>query len=367
MTGNAIDNLFRRLINARGSDLHLAAGKSPRIRTDGELEPIEGWPEPQTDDDLKALLEPLAEPRLWKAFLESGDLDFAYTLPGEARFRANYLRQLGGIAAVFRLIPEKILTAEELGLVKAVAELAYLPRGLVLITGPTGSGKSTTLAAIIDLINRNYEKHVMTIEDPVEFVHENRKSVISQRQVGVDSPSFAAALRAAVRQDADVILVGEMRDLETIALAITAAEMGSLVFGTLHTNSAAKTIDRLIDVFPAEEQSQVRTTLADSLAAVVAQQLLPAKTGRGRHAAFEILLRSSGLPNVIREGNTPMLRSIIQGGKSMGMCSMDESLKTLVDAGKVDPEDALRRATDRRRFAAQLKNSSRPADRPAYD
>jgi len=354
MSGHAVDSLFRRLVEIGGSDLHLAAGKPPRIRVDGVLEAVEGWQEPLDDSQLQRLLEPLCAHEQWRSFTDSGDLDFAYALPGEARFRANFLRQLGGTAAVFRLIPERVLSAEDLGLPAAVASLAHLPRGLVLITGPTGSGKSTSLAAIIDTINRRYPKHVVTIEDPVEFVHQNRMAVISQRQVGVDAISFAAALRAAVRQDADVILVGEMRDHETIALAITAAEMGSLVFGTLHTNSAAKTIDRLIDVFPAEEQAQVRTTLADSLAAVVAQQLLPAALGKGRKAAFEVLLRTSGLPNVIREGNTPMLRSIIQAGKSVGMCAMDESLKKLVDQGAVSAEDALHRAAGPRRFKNQL-------------
>lgn len=345
-----IDGLFRRLIAATGSDLHLAAGKTARLRVDGALTGIEGWEKALSEDELTALLRPLVDDKQWQVFVEGGDLDFAYALEGEARFRANFLRQTGGIAAVFRLIPDRVLTAEELNLPAAVAGLAHSPRGLVLITGPTGSGKSTTLAAIIDRINEVYQKHIITIEDPVEFVHENRKSVISQRQVGIDANSFAGALRAAVRQDADVILVGEMRDHETIALAITAAEMGSLVFGTLHTNSAAKTIDRLIDVFPAEEQGQIRTTLADSLTAVVAQQLIAAKGGRGRHAAFEILLRTSGLPNVVREGNTPMLRSIIQGGKAQGMCSMDESLLALVEAEKIRKEDALRRASDKRKF-----------------
>ena len=352
-----IDSLFRILISVGGSDLHLASGKPPRIRVDGTLDDVVGWPDVLDEAEMVALLRPLTNEKQWQAFDACGDLDFAYAIEGEGRFRANFLRQIGGLAAVFRLIPDQVLTADQLGLPAAVAKLAHAPRGLVLITGPTGSGKSTTLAAIIDRINHVYEKHIVTIEDPVEFVHLNRKSVLSQRQVGVDALSFSAALRSAVRQDADVILVGEMRDHETIALAVTAAEMGSLVFGTLHTNSAAKTIDRLIDVFPAEEQSQIRTTLADSLTAIVAQLLLPAKSGRGRHAAFEILLRTTGLPNVVREGNTPMLRSLIQGGKSMGMVSMDESLLDLVKADKVDAEEATRRSSDKRRFAAHLSSS----------
>ncbi|RMH23565.1 MAG: type IV pilus twitching motility protein PilT [Acidobacteria bacterium] len=345
-----IDALFRYLKDHGGSDLHLAAGLHPRVRVHGALEEVDDW-DLLDDERVLALLRPLVDDAQWRTYREDGDLDFAYTLAGVGRFRANFLRQEHGAAAVFRLIPERIQSCEELGVPDAVAKLADLHQGLVLVTGPTGSGKSTTLAAVIDRINRTYDKHVVTIEDPVEFVHRNRRCVFSQREVGHDVPSFAAALKVAVRQDADVVLVGEMRDLETIRLAITAAEMGSLVFGTLHTSSAAKTIDRLVDAFPAEEQPQIRTTLAESIAGIVAQQLLPTADGRGRCAAFEILLRTSGLPNVIREGNTPMITSIIQGGKSRGMCVMDDSLEALVKAGRITQEAAYLKAHDKSRFA----------------
>src|SRR6476661_10299648 len=310
-----IDQLFHYLQDHKGSDLHLAAGLEPRIRVHGSLEPIAGWPV-LSDSDLLDLLREIASDAQWQEYSGCGDLDFAYGLEGVARFRANFLRQENGCGAVFRIIPETIVPLAELNLPKAIESLAHLQQGLVLVTGPTGSGKSTTLAAVIDRINSNQRKHIVTIEDPVEFVHTSRSSTFSQREVGSDTESFASALRAAIRQDADVILVGEMRDLETIALAITAAEMGALVFGTLHTNGAANTVDRLIDAFPAEEQSQIRTTLAESLSGVVSQLLLKTADGKGRCAVNEILLKTPGLANVIREGNTPMITSIIQGGRS---------------------------------------------------
>jgi len=341
-----IDRLFQYLKEREGSDLHLAAGLTPRIRRHGALEDVEGWPV-LTDATLRDLLQEIASPEDWAEYSECGDLDFAYTIPGLARFRANFLCQENGAAAVFRIIPERVQSAEDLGLPDAIAGLADLTAGLVLVTGPTGSGKSTTLAAIIDRINALYSRHIVTIEDPVEFVHQNRRSVFSHREVGREAVSFAAALKAAVRQDADVILVGEMRDLETISLAIVAAEMGALVFGTLHTNSAAKTVDRLVDAFPAEEQPQIRTTLADSLAAVISQQLVPRADGKGRVAAHEILLAAPGLGNTIREGNTPMLISIIQGGKGQGMQTLDDALARLVASGQVTLEDARRKALNR--------------------
>jgi twitching motility protein PilT len=350
-----LHDLFRYLKDNSGSDLHLTAGLVPRLRVHGSLMDVEGWPA-LSHAELSTILREIVDEEQWDAFSGCGDLDFAYGLEGVARFRANYLRQENGVAAVFRIIPEKILSAEDLGLPAAVEALAHVRQGMVLITGPTGSGKSTTLAAIVDQINRTYSRHVVTIEDPVEFVHPNKKCILSQREVGKDTPSFAAALRTVVRQDADVVLVGEMRDLETIALAITAAEMGTLVFGTLHTNNASKTIDRLVDAFPAKEQPQIRTTLADSVVGIVSQQLLPTADGKGRVAAHEILLRTSGLPNVIREGNTPMLRSIIQGGRGQGMCSMDDALLALVTSEKVAPEVALHRAEDKARFQQNVQN-----------
>lgn len=351
-----IDQFFRYLKDKGGSDLHLAAGLPPRIRRRGGLEPIEGGAT-LTNDALREILREMATDQQWQNYEACGDLDFAYALPGVARFRANFLRQENGAGGVFRIIPERIVPLEELKVPPAVEALASLTQGLVLVTGPTGSGKSTTLAAIIDRINKTQKKHIVTIEDPVEFVHQNNQCVFSQREVGADTDGFGGALRAAIRQDADVILVGEMRDLETIALAITAAEMGVLVFGTLHTNSAAKTIDRLIDAFPAEQQSQVRTTLSESIAAIVSQLLLPTADGQGRVAVHEILLRTPALPNLIREGNTPMMASLIQSGKREGMQAMDDALFALVKEGRIKGHDAYMKATNKPRFTEFL-----PAD-----
>jgi len=344
-----IHELFNYLRDNKGSDLHLAAGLEPRIRIHGSLEPVAGWPV-LTHEALCDILREIASEDQWKDYEGSGDLDFAYGFEGVARFRANYLRQEKGAAAVFRIIPEDIVPLEKLNVPKAIEGLAHLQQGLVLVTGPTGSGKSTTLAAIIDKINNTYAKHIVTIEDPVEFVHKNKKSVFSQREVGTDTESFGAALRAAIRQDADVILVGEMRDLETISLAITAAEMGALVFGTLHTNGAANTIDRLIDAFPADEQAQVRTTLAESVAGIVSQLLLRTADGQGRCAVNEILLKTPGLPNVIREGNTPMIQTIIQAGRAAGMQMMDDALMALVDQKRITGREAYMKASNKMRF-----------------
>ena len=345
----AIDALLIALKERSGSDLHLAAGTPPRLRVKGNLDPIEGQG-PLDDAALRALLREIVSAEQWSEYEAGGDLDFAYGLPGVARFRANYLVQQNGAGAVFRIIPEQILTVDQLGLPPAITKLADLNKGLVLVTGPTGSGKSTTLAAIVDHINTSYSKHIVTIEDPVEFVHQNQKSVLSHREVGTHTQGFGPALRAAIRQDADVVLVGEMRDRETIALAITAAEMGMLVFGTLHTNSAAKTIDRIIDAFPAKEQNQVRISLSESLAAVVSQLLVPTADGKGRCAVHEILLRNSALPNIIREGKITMLNSLIEGGKAQGMQTMDDTLFALVKQGKIRGSDAYMKATNKARF-----------------
>jgi twitching motility protein PilT len=349
-----LHQLFHLLRDSGGSDLHLAAGLEPRLRLHGSLQPIEGWPV-LDQPALLSLLREITTEAQWQSYTDSGDLDFAYGLEGIARFRANFLRQGNGAAAVFRIIPEDIVSLEKLALPPAIEGLAHLHQGLVLVTGPTGSGKSTTLAAIIDKINSTYPKHVVTIEDPIEFVHKNRRCLFSQREVGTDTESFASALRAAIRQDADVVLVGEMRDLETIALAITAAEMGSLVFGTLHTNGAANTIDRLIDAFPADEQAQVRTTLSESLAAVVSQLLLKTADGQGRIAVNEILLKTPGLPNIIREGNTPMIATIIQAGRAQGMQRMDDALVALVQQKRITPRDAYMKAGDKQRFEQMLE------------
>lgn len=344
-----LDALFRYLKDQGGSDLHLAAGAQPHIRQHGAMQPVGGW-QPFTDESLRAHLKELSTEPQWRAFEANLDLDFAYALAGVARFRANYFNQERGAGAVFRIIPERIRSLEDLKAPAALSGLADLEQGLVLVTGPTGSGKSTTLAAIIDLVNTKHAKHIITIEDPVEFVHQNKKCTISQREVGTDTQSFSNALRSAIRQDPGVILVGEMRDMETISLAITAAEMGVLVFGTLHTNSAAKTIDRVIDAFPTDQQQQVRTMLSESLAGVVSQLLLKTPDGLGRVAVHEILLKTPGLPNVIREGNTPMIQSIIQSGRSQGMQAMDDVLFALAKEGKVAAEDAFHKAANKQRF-----------------
>ncbi len=344
-----IDALLHYLKDKGGSDLHLVSGLEPRIRVHGALEPVEGR-DALSEAGLRSMLQEIASERHWGDYERDNDLDFAYGLEGVARFRANYFAQEYGPGAVFRIIPEEIVSLEDLNLPDSIAGLADLRQGLVVVTGPTGSGKSTTLAAIVNKINCESSRHIVTIEDPVEFVHQNQQSVLSHREVGEHSKTFSAALRASVRQDADVVLVGEMRDRETIAMAITAAEMGLLVFGTLHTNGAGKTIDRIIDAFPASEQPQVRISLSESLAAVVSQLLLPTASGKGRAAVNEILLRTQGLPNVIREGNTPMIDSIIQSGKKDGMLGMDDALFALVKEGRIRPHDAYMKARDKTRF-----------------
>lgn len=344
-----IDPLLVHLKENDGSDLHLVAGQKPRFRAKGAIQFIESQPV-LTDESLRNMMGEVASTRGWKEYNETGDLDFAFSLDGVARFRANYFVQHSGAACVFRIIPEEIISLEDLNLSKAICDLADLKEGLVLVTGPTGSGKSTTLAAIIDKINKTYSRHVVTIEDPVEFVHQNQTALFSHREVGLHTQGFGPALRSAIRQDADVILVGEMREMETISLAITAAEMGMLVFGTLHTNNAAKTIDRIVDAFPAEEQNMVRLSLSESLAGIVSQLLLPRADKGGRIAANEILLKTGGLPNVIRDGNTPMLSSIIQAGKNQGMQAMDDVLFAFAQEGKISAQDAYMKATDKARF-----------------
>ena len=337
-----IDRLFIKVKQDEASDLHLLESLPPKYRIHGTLQKIEGEPV-LTEERLRTYLCEICPPHLWTEYEKLGDLDFAYGLEGTARFRCNYLRQVHGRGAVFRQIPDKIMTVDDLALPPSVANLAHLRSGLVLVTGPTGSGKSTTLAAIINLINRTYKKHIITIEDPIEFVHENEKSVITQREVGQHSESFASALKAAVREDPDVILVGELRDLETIGLALTAAELGLLVFGTLHTNSAAKTIDRVIDVFPAGRQPMIRTMLAVSIQAVVSQLLLK-KIGGGRAACHEVLIRREGLANMIREGAISKITSLIEIGKQDGMQLMDQGLMKMFKAGTITGEEAFMKA-----------------------
>jgi twitching motility protein PilT len=347
-----LDRLLRHLKENKGSDLHLVAGLEPRTRMRGSLGTIEGVPA-IAEPELRAMMREITSEAQWREYEEDLELDFAYAIAGVGRFRANYFNQSSGAAAVFRLIPEQVATLKDLDMPKAIERLAHLRSGLVLVTGPTGSGKSTTLASIINEINENYDKHILTIEDPIEFVHQNKVAMFSQREVGTHTKSFASALRAAMRENPDVILVGELRGPET-EMAILAAEMGALVFGTLHTNSAAKTIDRLIDIFPTDQQEQIRISLAEALAGVVSQLLVPTADGRGRVAALEIMTKTSGLPNIIREGNTPQLLTVIQGGKAQGMQTMDEALEQLVRQGKVRPKDAYQRATDKGYFEKLL-------------
>ena len=348
---NRIDRFLSVLPKRNGSDLHLAVGSPPVLRIDGDLERIRY--RTLTEGDFYNLVGPITPPRIWSQYGDTGDVDFAYQMGSEARFRVNLFRQERGSAAVFRLIPARVPTVEELDLPAAVAELASAARGLILVTGPTGSGKSTTLAAILDRVNRRLSRHVVTIEDPIEFVHTNDKSIFTQRELGPDVTSFADGVKAAIREDPDCLLVGEMRDLDTMRMALTAAETGLLVFATLHTNSAAKAIDRIIDAFPASEQEQIRIVLAETLRAVVAQQLLK-KSGSGRIPAFEILLGSSALSNAIREGKTAQINNQIQTGRSRGMVSMDQSLTEFVRLGLITREAALEHAFDREAFRSML-------------
>jgi len=349
-----IDNLLLQMNDYEASDLHIVVDQPPKFRVHGEVTPVEG--EPVYDQDMihDTMFEILNEEQAHK-YKDNLDFDFAYGIPGQARFRCNYFFQRTGYGAVFRIIPEEIMTLEQLNLPKVLSNLTRLRSGLVLITGPTGSGKSTTLAAMINEINERESRHILTIEDPVEFVHRNKKSIISHREVGNHTESFGNALRAVTRQDADVVLVGEMRDLETIGLAISAAAMGSLVYGTLHTNSAAKTIDRIIDVFPTDQQAQVRTMLAESLRGVVAQQLLRKKEG-GRVAVNEILIGSTAVSNIIREGKIERLISVLQSGKNEGMQTMDDELLRLIKADAVDTEDAIMKAIDKKRFTEYMED-----------
>ena len=337
-----IERLLRQLKEDGGSDLHLAAGLVPRMRRRGHIEEIADQPV-LSDADLRAMLSEITSEEQWRGYESDRDLDFAHAIPGVARFRANYLAQENGAAAVFRIVPERVLSAEDLGLPPAIASLAELAKGLVLVTGPTGSGKSTTLAAVIDRINRSQAKHVVTIEDPVEFVHENQRSVFSHREVGAHTGSFGAALRATLRQDADVVLVGEMRDRETIGLAITAAEMGLLVFGTLHTNGAAKTIDRIIDAFPAHHQGQVRSQMSLGLLAVVAQRLVPRSDRPGRVAAVEVLRNNTAVANLVRDGKTHQLYGVLETSAKDGMRTMDAALKDLYLKGLIAFDEARTR------------------------
>ncbi len=348
-----IDAFFKLMFEQGASDLHMVAGQQPALRIRGDLERIK-YP-PLDNDTLKAMLYEITPEDKIKQFEETGDVDFAYEIPGLARYRANFFMQKNGIGAVFRQIPDKVLTCEQLGLPPVVRRLASLPRGLVLVTGPTGSGKSTTLAAIIDEANRTRKDHIITIEDPIEFVHQSDKAIVNHREVGRHTRSFAAALRGALREDPDIILVGEMRDLETIRLAVEAANTGHLVFGTLHTISAAKTVDRIIEVFPMDEQEQIRSTLADCIRAVISQTLFKRIDKKGRVAALEILIATPAVRNLIREGKTFQIPSLIQTGKKYGMQTLDDAIMDLLNKKIISPEEAYSKAVEKSRFVQFLK------------
>ena len=347
-----IDQFFQAMVKHGGSDLHLTAGEIPRLRIDGEMVPMGS--SVLTAAQAGELLKEICPPDNWAEFEEVRDTDFAYPLEGMGRFRANYFYDLGGPGAVFRLIPSEILSAEKLGLSDAILDLCKLTKGLVLVTGPTGSGKSTTLCAMIDYINRTRKEHIITIEDPVEFVHPNKKCLINQREISTHTMSFKAALRAALREDPDIILCGELRDLETVHIALEMAETGHLVFGTLHTNTAASTVDRIIDQFPADQQGQIRTMLASSLKGVISQTLLK-KIGGGRVAAMEVLLATSGVQANIRDGKTHQISMAMQTGGKLGMVELNAALIQLVRDGKVEPEQAISKAIDRDGLRLQLQ------------
>src|SRR3989440_12623521 len=343
-----IDQFLSVVVAQGGSDLHIGEGQPPKMRKHGDVMPIRN--EPVAREEAARMLSEICGPQSWEIFEERGDLDFAYEMDGRSRFRCNFLKQANGYGAVFRLIPTKIASLEQRGIPPIVKEFGHLRGGLVLVTGPTGSGKSTTLAALIDYINDNFSRHIVTIEEPIEFVHQNKRSIITQREVPGDAESFPVALKAALREDADIVLVGEMRDLETVSLALTAPEPGLLVFATLHTNNARKTVDRMVDVFPASRQPQARAMLANSLRGVLAQLLLKKADGSGRVAVNEILIASPAVSSIIREGATQKLQDVIVAGKGQGMQFMDDAIYALLHHGTVSPHEAFMKAIDKNRF-----------------
>ncbi|MBK8169750.1 MAG: type IV pilus twitching motility protein PilT [Sandaracinaceae bacterium] len=342
----AANRMLRLMMQMGASDLHVSSGERPMIRLHGEMMPLEEGAPKLDDATIRELLFPLAPERARKEFSERNDADFAYAIEGLARFRANFFVDRRGMGAVFRQIPFNIVSPEALGIPKQVLDLCWLSKGLVLVTGPTGSGKSTTLATLIDYINQNRSDHIITIEDPIEFVHDNKKCLVNQREVGAHTEGFKSALRAALREDPDIVLVGEMRDLETIAIAIETAETGHLVFGTLHTTTAPSTVDRIIDQFPADRQEQIRTMLSESLRGVISQVLCK-KEGGGRVAAYEVLVANSAVANLIREGKTFQLVSVMQTGRNLGMQTMNDHLFEHVKAGRVDAKEAYVKAVDK--------------------
>ena len=349
----SIDTLLEWMAERGASDLHLTVGSQPAIRVHGHLHRLENFPA-LTAEDTRQLLYRILNTEQQKRLEIDRQIDLSYSIPGVARFRVNIYSQRESLAGAFRMIPDALKTLEELGLPPSLYELAHKPRGLVLVTGPTGSGKSTTLAALVDEINRTRPDHIITIEDPIEFLHRHKKCVVNQREIGPDATSFAEALRGALRQDPDVILLGEMRDLETISTALTAAETGHLVFATLHTQDAASTIDRVIDVFPAAQQGQIRTQLAGTIMGVVAQALLPTADGQGRAAAIEILLPDDAVRNLIRQAKLEQIYSVMQTNTTRGMQTMEQALADLVSRGVVDRELALARSSKAEQLDALL-------------
>jgi twitching motility protein PilT len=348
-----IDAFFNLMFEQKASDLHMASGNPPILRIDGQLQRVD-YP-PLESDNLKQMLYEIAPEYKIKIFEESGDVDFGYEIPGLSRFRVNFFNQKAGVAAVFRQIPSKVLSFEDFEKFDApmpavLKKFAMLHRGLVVVTGPTGSGKSTTLAAMMDYANKNRKDHMITVEDPIEFVHESKNCLVNHREVGIHTKSFASALRGALREDPDIILVGEMRDLETIELALVAASTGHLVFGTLHTPSAAKTVDRIIDVFPAEQQNKVRTTLSEALKGVIAQNLFRRIDKKGRVAALEILVFNTAVANLVREGKTHQIPGMIQVGKKYGNMPLDDSIMEHLRMKRISPEEAYEKCIDKKKF-----------------
>src|SRR5688500_14592237 len=352
-----IEDLLRSLVTRKASDLHLRVGSPPMLRANGEIAPIRDHA-PLTNDDIEQMLSAVMLPQNRTEFAQINDSDFAHEIAGVGRFRGNALRERKGTGAVFRAIPAAVVTVEQMGLSQDVQRLCQLTKGLVLVTGPTGSGKSTTLCALIDLINRTREDHVITIEDPIEFVHESKKCLITQRHVGVHTSSFKHALRAALREDPDIVLVGELRDLETVSMAIETAETGHLVFGTVHTSSAVSTVDRVIDQFPPDRQAQIRVMLSDSLKGVISQVLCK-KIGGGRVAAREVMLSTPSVSNLIREGKTFQLPSVLQTSRRLGMVTMNDALIELVDGNLVEPQEAYLKATDKVGIVNMLKQRNK--------
>ena len=354
-----IDAFFNLMFEQKASDLHLSSGNPPILRINGELQRVE-FP-PLESDSLKAMLYEITPEYKIKHFEETGDVDFGYEIPEVSRFRANFYNQKNGIGAVFRQIPSTVLSFEDFEKIEAplpavLKKFAMLHRGLVVVTGPTGSGKSTTLAAMVDYANKNRKDHILTVEDPIEFVHQGKSCLVNHREVGIHTRSFSSALRGALREDPDIILVGEMRDLETIELAITAASTGHLVFGTLHTQSASKTVDRIIDVFPADQQNKIRATLSEALKGVVAQNLFKRIDKKGRVAALEILVFTTAIGNLVREGKTHQLPGMIQGGKKLGNQPLDDAIMDHLKMKRISPEEAYEKCLDKKKFRPFLAN-----------